>query len=96
MNRFPRLLLLLAATLVPATPLTPQQLAAIPLKDPKDYRIVGKSKAQVDTAAIVTGKPLILQGSAGRTQATGHGVAFLACRALNKLGITLTSATAVI
>jgi glutamate dehydrogenase (NAD(P)+) len=45
---------------------------------------------------IVTGKPLILQGSAGRTQATGHGAAFLACRALNKLGISLNSATAVI
>ena len=45
---------------------------------------------------IVTGKPLNLQGSAGRTQATGHGAAFLACRALNKLGTTLTSATAVI
>ena len=45
---------------------------------------------------IVTGKPLSLQGSAGRTQATGHGVAFLACRALNKLGITLTDATAVV
>ena len=45
---------------------------------------------------IVTGKPLTLQGSAGRTQATGHGVAFLACRALNKLGIKLTDATAVV
>lgn len=45
---------------------------------------------------IVTGKPLTLQGSAGRTQATGHGVAFLACRALNKLGITISGATAVV
>ncbi len=45
---------------------------------------------------IVTGKPLTLQGSAGRTQATGHGVAFLACRALNKLGIKLTGATAIV
>jgi glutamate dehydrogenase (NAD(P)+) len=45
---------------------------------------------------IVTGKPLGLQGSAGRTQATGHGVAFLACRALNKLGRSLGSATAII
>lgn len=45
---------------------------------------------------IVTGKPLGLQGSAGRTQATGHGVAFLACRALNKLGLPLNSATAII
>lgn len=45
---------------------------------------------------IVTGKPLGLQGSAGRTQATGHGVAFLACRALNKLGMKLTEASAVV
>jgi glutamate dehydrogenase (NAD(P)+) len=45
---------------------------------------------------IVTGKPLSLQGSAGRTQATGHGVAFLACRALNKLGMKLTDASAVV
>lgn len=45
---------------------------------------------------IVTGKPIGLQGSAGRTQATGHGVAFLACRALNKLGIKLTEATAIV
>jgi glutamate dehydrogenase (NAD(P)+) len=45
---------------------------------------------------IVTGKPLGLQGSAGRTQATGHGVAFLACRALNKLRRSLGSATAII
>lgn len=45
---------------------------------------------------IVTGKPLGLQGSAGRTQATGHGVAFLACRALNKLGMKLTDASAVV
>ncbi len=45
---------------------------------------------------IVTGKPLTLQGSAGRTQATGHGAAFLACRALNKLGVNLSGATAVV
>jgi len=45
---------------------------------------------------IVTGKPLSLQGSAGRIAATGHGVAFLASRALNKLGIALRSASAVI
>jgi glutamate dehydrogenase (NAD(P)+) len=46
--------------------------------------------------SIVTGKPLNLQGSAWRPQATGHGVSFLACRALNKLGIPLDRATAVI
>ena len=45
---------------------------------------------------IVTGKPLNLQGSAGRTQATGHGAAFLASRALNKLGITISGASAVV
>lgn len=45
---------------------------------------------------IVTGKPINLQGSAGRTQATGHGVAFLACRALNKLNLRIEGATAVI
>lgn len=45
---------------------------------------------------IVTGKPLNLQGSAGRAQATGHGAAFLACRALNKLGLPISGATAVV
>src|SRR5688572_17702051 len=45
---------------------------------------------------IVTGKPLSLQGSAGRTQATGHGVAFLASRALNKLKLPISGATAVV
>ena len=45
---------------------------------------------------IVTGKPLELQGSAGRTQATGHGVAFTATRALNRLGIDCNKASAVI
>lgn len=46
--------------------------------------------------SIVTGKPLALQGSAGRTRATGHGVAFLASNALAKLGIKETTATAII
>ncbi|MEP4077776.1 Glu/Leu/Phe/Val family dehydrogenase [Haloferula sp.] len=45
---------------------------------------------------IVTGKPLGLQGSAGRTRATGHGVAFLASRALNKLGVEMNDATAIV
>ncbi len=46
--------------------------------------------------SIVTGKPLSLQGSAGRTRATGHGVAFLSSIALSKLGIKEASATAII
>lgn len=46
--------------------------------------------------AIVTGKPLNLQGSAGRTRATGHGVAFLASVALQKLGIPTNGATAIV
>jgi glutamate dehydrogenase (NAD(P)+) len=37
-----------------------------------------------------------LQGSAGRTRATGHGVAFLASRALNKIGVGIQGATAII
>jgi len=45
---------------------------------------------------IVTGKPVILQGSKGRTKATGHGVAFLASRALRLCGIDYSEATAVI
>ncbi|MDG0995389.1 MAG: Glu/Leu/Phe/Val dehydrogenase [Akkermansiaceae bacterium] len=45
---------------------------------------------------IVTGKPVALQGSEGRTQATGHGVAFLITRAFDKLGINECEATAII
>jgi glutamate dehydrogenase (NAD(P)+) len=46
--------------------------------------------------SIVTGKPIGLQGSAGRVQATGHGVAFLASSALHKLGKSVNGATAVV
>ena len=46
--------------------------------------------------SIVTGKPLTLQGSEGRTRATGHGVAFLASRSLAKLGLRTEGATAII
>ncbi len=45
---------------------------------------------------IVTGKPVELQGSEGRRQATGHGVAFTATRALEKLGIPVDGAIAVV
>jgi glutamate dehydrogenase (NAD(P)+) len=46
--------------------------------------------------SIVTGKPLSLQGSSGRTRATGHGVAFTATNALHKLGRPVDGATAVV
>lgn len=46
--------------------------------------------------SIVTGKPLELHGSAGRAQATGHGVAFTITRAFNKLNIDDSKATAII
>ena len=46
--------------------------------------------------SIVTGKPLTLQGSEGRTRATGHGVAFLASVALRKIGMKTDGATAII
>lgn len=36
---------------------------------------------------VVTGKPVNLQGSEGRTAATGHGVAFCATLALQKIGL---------
>jgi isoquinoline 1-oxidoreductase beta subunit len=38
--------------------LTPPALATVTLKDPKDFRIVGKPHTNVDNHAIVTGKPL--------------------------------------
>ena len=45
---------------------------------------------------IVTGKPVELQGSEGRREATGYGVAFLAMRALDKLGCAIEGASAII
>jgi isoquinoline 1-oxidoreductase subunit beta len=38
--------------------LSPPSLVSIKLKDPKDFRIIGKRQANVDNHAIVTGKPL--------------------------------------
>lgn len=46
--------------------------------------------------SIVTGKPLTLQGSAGRVRATGHGVAFLASTALGHLGHQANGGSAII
>jgi glutamate dehydrogenase (NAD(P)+) len=48
------------------------------------------------TPGVVTGKPIELQGSEGRTKATGHGVAFCATRALSRIGVECDGATAVI
>lgn len=45
---------------------------------------------------IVTGKPVELQGTEGRTEATGRGVGFLVYRMLDKLNIRSSEATAVI
>jgi glutamate dehydrogenase (NAD(P)+) len=45
---------------------------------------------------IVTGKPLKLQGSYGRVQATGHGVAFLISSALHKLEIPAEGARVIV
>ncbi|HEY8573030.1 xanthine dehydrogenase family protein molybdopterin-binding subunit [Phenylobacterium sp.] len=37
---------------------TPPDPKSVTLKDPKDYKIIGKAKAQYDTPKIVTGAPL--------------------------------------
>lgn len=45
---------------------------------------------------IVTGKPLGLYGSKARREATGHGVAFLAMLAIEKLGMQVKDSTVVL
>jgi isoquinoline 1-oxidoreductase beta subunit len=41
-----------------AATINPANIALLPLKDPKDYKIVGKSHAGVDLPGIITGKPI--------------------------------------
>ena len=41
-----------------AATMTPPALASVKLKEPKDYRIIGKSTKGVDVPAIVAGKPI--------------------------------------
>jgi glutamate dehydrogenase (NAD(P)+) len=45
---------------------------------------------------IVTGKPVDSGGTLGRREATGHGAAFLAFRAMDKLGLKPTETTAIV
>lgn len=40
-----------------AATLTPPSMSSVKLKDPKDFRILGKPQPNVDNRAIVTGKP---------------------------------------
>lgn len=50
----------------------------------------------VTVSEIVTGKPVESGGTLGRREATGHGVAFLVFRAMERLGIKPSGSTAII
>ncbi|GMQ89579.1 MAG: Glu/Leu/Phe/Val dehydrogenase [Gammaproteobacteria bacterium] len=54
------------------------------------------SKNHGYTPAIVTGKPMELGGSAGRLEATGHGVAFLTSMVANELSLPIKDASVVV
>jgi isoquinoline 1-oxidoreductase beta subunit len=41
-----------------AAAVAPPDLASLPLKDPQDFKIIGKSHAGVDSPLVVTGQPL--------------------------------------